>query len=167
MGVKGRMKNKNAGSTSLKVIRKANIPVLIVPEDIAFSPLKRIVLATNFYEISGDACLNPLFSIIRLFDASLSVLVVDKGAVNMNPAEMPGELMFGHDFSKASYLYDRIVHNGAGQGILQFVQDHPVDLLVMIVLQHSFIEQLFGRVHTGSINSEIKIPLLILKNEAD
>jgi len=164
MGVKSVLKSQLAGSTSLKVIRNTNIPVLLVPDGVTFSPIKNIVLAVNFNEITAGPCLDPLFRIISLFDASLRVLHVERKGANLDPAEMPGKLQMGVDLSKVSYLYDKIECNSVDQGILQFVQSHPTDMLVMIAQQHNVFEQLFGTIHTRSVSRLIKLPLLILKS---
>jgi nucleotide-binding universal stress UspA family protein len=166
LGAKSVSKSKIAGSTSLKVIRKTNIPVLMVPAGVPFSPIKNIVLAVNFNEITAGPCLDPLFQIVRTFDASLRVLHVERRGADLDPADMPGKLQVGRDLSKVSYLYDKIEYNDVDQGILQFVQSHPADMLVMIAQQHNVFEQLFGTIHTRSVSRLIKLPLLILKNSA-
>lgn len=164
IGMKIIQKRKILSSNTLKATLKTNIPVLIIPEEAAFSPMKNIVLAVDFNEIPDGSCFDPLFRIIKLFDAWLRVLHVEKKGADINASEMPGKLQLGLDLAKVSYSYDKIENNDIDLGIQHFVQNHPTDLLVMVAHHHNIFERLFGSVHTWSICLEAKLPLLVLKN---
>jgi nucleotide-binding universal stress UspA family protein len=163
MGMKESHKNKLFGSTTLKMIRKSPKPVLIVPEDARFRPLKNIVLAVDFSEMVSSAGFEMLFTLARNFDSSVRVLHVESKDAEMKASETAEKLQLGRVLSQLTYYYDSVESNDADQGILDFVNSHPTDLLVMIAHPHSLFERLFNTVHTTAISSAIKIPLLVLK----
>jgi hypothetical protein len=146
------------------MIRRTNIPVLMVPEGFGFVPLKNIVLAVSFDDQHDATSLAPLFSIVKMFNASLRVLHIEKKGTEMDGSEMEGKLQLGLNLSKISYLYDKVEYNDIDQGILNFVQDHPADLLAMITHKQDIFEQISGPAHTRSVSLDVSLPLLVLKN---
>jgi nucleotide-binding universal stress UspA family protein len=156
MGLRSDRK-KALHSATIKMIGKTDIPVLIVPEGTSFVPFKNIVLAVDFNEITDGSGFEPLFKVIKTFDASLRVIHVEKKGAETDASQMPGKLELGRILGKLSYLYDYIENDDVEQGILDFVQNHPTDLLVMVAHQFS------GTVYTRSIGLKTSLPLLVLK----
>ena len=156
-------KKKPLGSTTLKVMRKAHVPVLVVPESASFHSIKNIVLAVDFKEMLTSSCFTPLLDVVKKFDASLRVLHVDKKGAELKVSEVPEKLQLGLVLAKFTYEYDRIESDDVDQGIEGFVDAHPADLLVMVAHPHGLFERLFSHLHTQVIGMEIKLPLLVLK----
>jgi nucleotide-binding universal stress UspA family protein len=48
-------------------------------------------------------------------------------------------------------------------GINNYLENNPAEILAMTARKHSFLERLFGTVHTKKMSYETKIPLLVLK----
>lgn len=163
MGAKPAHKNKILGSTTLKMIRKSPKPVLIVPEEARFRPLKNIVLAVDFSEMVGSAVLEPLFQLANAFGSSVRVLHVEEKGAEMKPSETAEKLHWGRVLSQLTYTYDRVEYDDVDEGILSFVNRHPTDLLVMVAHHHSIFERLSNPIHTRNISFEIQLPLLVLK----
>jgi nucleotide-binding universal stress UspA family protein len=163
MGAKPAHKNKILGSTTLKMIRKSPKPVLIIPEEARFRPLKNIVLAIDFGEMVGSTVLDPLFQLADAFDSSVRVLHVEKKGGDMSATETAEKLHWARVLSRLTYTYDRVEYDDVDEGILSFVNGHPTDLLVMIAHHHSIFERLSNPIHTRTISFEIQLPLLVLK----
>ena len=163
MGMKAAHKSNLFGSTTLKMIRKSQKPVLIIPEKATFRPLKNIVLAIDFAEMVSSAGFEALFTLAKSFESSVRVLHVEEKGADMKAAEAAEKMQIGRVLSRLTYYYDRVECDDVDQGILDFVNNHPTDLLVMIAHQHSLFARLFNPVHTKVISFEIRIPLLVLK----
>ena len=163
MGVKSAHKNRVLGSTTLKMIRKSSKPVLLIPEEAKFRPLKKAVLAIDFREMISSAGMQAFFALVKQFNASVSVLHVQKTGEDMKASEVAEKLQMERVLSSISFQYESVRAKDVNEGILNFIDSHPTDLLVMIAHHHSVLERLFTPVHTGAISSEIKLPLLVLK----
>jgi nucleotide-binding universal stress UspA family protein len=50
MGMRGSGKHKGIGSTTLSTMRKTNVPIIVVPEGVDFTPVKNITFATDYKE---------------------------------------------------------------------------------------------------------------------
>lgn len=163
MGVKSARKNRILGSTTLKMIRKSNKPLLLIPEAAPFRPMKNIVLAVDFNEMISRTGMDVFFTLVKQFDAAVRVLHVQKTSADMKASEAAEKLQMGQVLSGISYQYDPLGANDVNEGILNFLDTHPADLLVMIAHHHGVLERLFNPVHTGAISAEVKLPLLVLK----
>jgi nucleotide-binding universal stress UspA family protein len=163
LGRKSDRHTKWLGSTALKVIRKTTRPVVIVPEETHHEVLKNIILAVDFHESATSTTFEPLFEIVKAFNASLRVLHVDARGADLKATEVPEKLQLGRILSKVDYVYDRAEFDNIEAGILQFVQTHRADLLVMVAHHHNFLERLSGSTHTQAVSSNLKVPLLVLK----
>lgn len=163
MGVKSNRKNRILGSTTLKMIRKSDRPLLLIPEEARFRPLKHIVLAIDFTEMISSDGMQALFALVKQFDAAVSVLHVEQIGKEMKVEEVAEKLQMGRVLSGIDYQYEPIGANNVEEGILNFIDSHPADLLVMIAHHHSVLERLFNPIHTAAISTDVKLPLLVLK----
>lgn len=76
MGTKGASGFKEVflGSVAGGVVSKTNIPVIVVPEEHSFKPLKEIVFAVSNDPFSDDQVVEPLRMIATLHDSHIKVL---------------------------------------------------------------------------------------------
>lgn len=166
VGRKTRKHKPLFGTTALKTVRKTDIPVIIVPDDAVLNPPKRIVLAIDYKEMLHQDCMAPLFDLIKVNNASLTVLHVEKAGAEISPGEVPEKLQLGRVLSRITYLHQKLENENVEDGILKFISTDPTDLLVMIAHRHNLFARIFGDVHTSPVAFAITVPLLILKNEA-
>ena len=163
MGMKAALRNRVAGTTVLKTIRKSSIPVLIVPEGFLFRPIKNIILAIDFDEWIDEKCLRLLFELVKKFDASLRVLHVEKPGASVQSSELSPKLQMDLVLSKLSYVYDKVKDEDVVHGINHYVSNRDADTLVMVAHHHNIVQRIFEEVHTRAMLLELKLPLLALK----
>lgn len=165
MGLNEKNKSKIAGNTTFTTIQKSKVPVLVIPADATFVPIKFIIMAVDFNEVNDTSCFTPLVQIVEKLDAEVQVLHVQKKGTTMDPKDIEGKLQLGVALSKITYWYEEIEKEDVDQGILNFVDSHPADLLVMVAHQHSLFEWIFGKVHTRIVSAETRLPLLVLEDK--
>ncbi|HEY0667886.1 MAG TPA: universal stress protein [Sphingobacteriaceae bacterium] len=153
-----------AGNTALGSIRNSKVPVMVIPEQASFKPVKHIVLAVDFVEITNPACFDLLSEIVEKFDAMLQVVHVKKKSLEAGLEEI-GKLQLAMLLSKVTYWYQQIEAEGVEEGIKEFIQSHPADLLVMVAHRHNIFQRIFGTIHTSAITYETNLPLLVLEDK--
>ena len=164
MGREAKKQNFIFGNTIIKTIRKTQIPVLIVPERVRYQPLKRIILAVDFNEMMYSDKFTILQELVNKFESSLTVLHIEKDSERMNASAISSKLQLNIALAKMTYYYENAEDKSIQQGILNFIDHHPADLLVMIAHRHSFLERIFETSYTAALNFNVNLPLLILKN---
>ena len=105
----------------------------------------------------------PLVHLVKSIPASLSVLHIEKSG-GLPAEEVAEKLQAGLVLSKATYTYEMLEHKNVDEGILQYLNRHPADLLAMVAHRHGLMARLFGETHTPHLAFAVDLPLLILKN---
>jgi nucleotide-binding universal stress UspA family protein len=166
MGMKGAGGiDKMIGSTTTNAIRKLKKPVLVIPERCTFSAIKNITYASDFsYPYSPDL-FTFLIKLAKDFQARIHVINVHRQKEDIKPRQMEGKLTLERMFEGIDHTFDDITHPSIMQGILEYMQTHASELLVMVEHKHSFLERIFSRDHTTAMAYETKTPFLILQDK--
>ena len=84
------------GSVTARVIKESLLPILSIPENAKFNPLKNIVFASDLHENQNDSLVNPLKKIAERFNSEITLLnilksnEISKGKVNRQIAKLKG-----------------------------------------------------------------------------
>ena len=166
MGMKGRGKSKSIfGSTTLTLLRKSKVPVLVIPEKTEFRSIDVITLASDFDHETELSNYNLLKVIALQTKSSLQILNVRKKKLNLSPAEISRKLNTGTAFNEINHEFFTVEDNVVDEGIEDFLDDHPSDMLVMVSRKHNFFKRVFGKIHTRKMVYETEIPLLVLQDK--
>ncbi|MBC7829891.1 MAG: universal stress protein [Chitinophagaceae bacterium] len=166
MGMKGAGGiDKMIGSTTTNSIRKLRTPVLVIPHHSRFSPIRNITYASDFSYESNPQLFRLLIKLAKTFQAKLHVINVHRQKEDMKTRQMEGKLNIENIFQGIEHTFDDITHQSIMQGIMQYMETHASELLVMVEHKHSFLERIFSRDHTTAMAYETKTPLLILQDK--
>ena len=163
-GMKGMAKalKKILGSTTSALIRKSDIPMIVVPEDASFRQPGKIALACDMDPETAAATVDMLKTIAGKFNAVLSVVwVVDEGVDGAN------EMRFHRSgFINELKNMNPVFEFPKGSNIIKtlegFVKTKGMDILAMIPHKHDWIERLFTETITKNMLFHTDIPLLVL-----
>lgn len=150
------------GSNLLSAMRHLKYPVVVVPPDATFSPLKKICLACDYKKITDKFPFGQLLDIIGQTQAALYVLNVDhenKGVTTDTIMETE-ELHIG--LKSANPEYHFIESPDTDEAIQSFVTSQQMDWLVIVPHKYSFFEGLFHKKHTPAMARLHHIPLVAL-----
>ena len=79
MGITGatRLEQIFMGSNALNVVNVGTCPVIIIPPNAVYKPIKRVLFACDFKNVSTTIPLSPVKSILNIFKPTLLVVNVD------------------------------------------------------------------------------------------
>lgn len=164
MGTKGAsgLKETFLGSSTASVIANARVPVLGIPAEAEYHPIKSIAFTTQYKDKDNEALAKTL-EIARKFDASVLCLYIKN-------ADDPEDIEERINEWKIYYRSEKIdFYNIAGdhieQTILDFIQNQHIGMLVMRTHKRGFFESLFHRSLTKKMAYHSKIPLLVFHEE--
>jgi len=160
----GGLKETYLGSATSDIIKDAPCPVLLIPRQIPFKPLRKIVFATKF---QGEPFRDVQFvlKLAGLFDAEILFLhVLTKPSVeNEVVAEDELERLKKRlPYPHATFYTE--VNPHIEEGISQFCRRHHADLLVMGYHPRSFWQDLFSQDYTQEMAYHTYLPLLVIHN---
>ncbi|WP_162944874.1 universal stress protein [Flavisolibacter nicotianae] len=165
MGSKTENRSRFWGSTVNKVIRDTAVPMLVVPENLSYRPLRNVLLAVDFESMVTHSLFAPLQDVCQAFHSSVTVLHVEKPETPLRGREVPQKLQLSQALSGFAGRFETMEADKIEEGIREYATKHAIDLLVMVAHHHNIFERLFGTVHTRSIIFLSQQPLLILKND--
>jgi nucleotide-binding universal stress UspA family protein len=162
MGTKGAsgLKETFIGSNTARVIEEVSRPVLVIPKESVYRPIRKIAFAYDNTEHQKDeeGRLETLKAIALLFGAPVEVVTVE------NPKDQDDQETI------AANLRDRlkgieskihvIVNKNVEKALYDYVNHEHVDLLAILSQKHTFLDRLFRESLTRKLAYHTHTPLL-------
>lgn len=146
----------------IDIMRELTYPVLAVPTGTNYKDVDKLCFACDFKKETTSLPLGMVTAIAHEIGAELHVLNVDHNNENFNAdsPEVNEQLHAALGVAKPVYHYIDGVEVDAA--ILDFVNNHDIDWLIVAPHKHSFFERIFHKSHTKTLARSINIPLLAL-----
>lgn len=153
--------DKIFGSVSSEVARKAHCPVMVIPYEYNFKPIKQILYAFN-HDSDQSHFLSLAKKFTDSFDALLHIVHINEGKESLHYDTK--EILMEY-FSRNEVQFDHVDADTVIDGINAFIESRPVDLVIMVTKKRNFWESLFHRSATKEIALNTHVPLLVYHNE--
>lgn len=144
------------GTTAGSIIKKTEIPALVVPVGYEFKPFAQVLTAFKSGIVEKEDALNPLKEVIHAFQPSIHLLMVK------TPEYTDEDLKINADLEKLKTSYSETENATTFQGVLANFDKHNPDLLCVFRRKRGFFKKLL---ETNKILKEefhCNVPLLIL-----
>ena len=166
MGMKGKGKSNSVfGSITTAIIRKSAFPVFVIPENADYKPIGNITFASDFdAQIKIDRY-TLLLKLAEKLNSQVHILNVQKNDSSLKPDKAIGKMNTSLAFSKVTHQFQTINERTVEEGINEFIEKNPTDILAMVAHRHNLFERMFSKVHTKEMSYQTKIPLLILPDK--
>lgn len=158
--------DKMIGSTTVNAIRKLKNPVLVIPHDFTFSPLKNITYASDFSSASNTELFDVLTKLAKAFQAKIHIINVHRQNEDSKEMHVAGRRAIESVFGHVEHTFHDITHQSVMQGINEYMQTHDSELLVMVEHKQSFLGRIFSKDHATAMAYETRTPLLVLHDKS-
>jgi nucleotide-binding universal stress UspA family protein len=149
------------GSQTIHTIKKAKCPVLAIPSEYEFKPLKNILLPSDLSIGFKENQLKLLRALALENKVDLHILHILEGE-ELSPVQEEGKQELFKYFKDASLHFHLEKGDDIQKGILEFQKNNPVEILCMINNKHSFFENLFFRPVVHKVGFQVKVPFLVI-----
>lgn len=146
-------------STTGRIVRQVQAPVLLIPEREPFTHPDRIVFASDLKECSNETDFEKLTDIVRTFMAEFIILHIYRDD-RPDPAEFENCMTKYLDGINYSFQYKQ--HVNVAEGITDFANNMKAGMLALILRDSSLLANLFKHNTTRRIAQKAELPLLIL-----
>jgi nucleotide-binding universal stress UspA family protein len=150
------------GSNTAKIIEDSTCPVIAIPQDAKFEPIKKITFATNYNHNDIDG-LKSLVVLAEPFNAQINVLHVTD---DTDSSEVKLMKAFTDDVkNKISYnniIFQSLPGNDVDSALQKHIDDNGTNLLVMSTHHRNLFDKIFGKSITKQMAYHINIPLMAL-----
>lgn len=168
MGTQGASGAKEVflGTNTVFVIRKATVPVLAVPENARYHPIRTMLFPSGYLSRYIREELRPVLDLARLQSSRILLLHIrEEGGLTDRQKDHKAHL----ERCLEELDYETVEEEGGlmPDAILKYVEEHPIDLLVMMNRRHSFFERLIVRQNIDQIGFHIHIPFLVVPDSSE
>ena len=150
------------GSISTEVSQQAHCPVLMVPQAAVFREYEHILYASNSLSLSRRAVLR-FRDFSELFHARVHfVHVNDEEGSYKGQRESLFAPLFDRPEPEFAFEIHEVTADTVQEGLVEYLQQKPIELAVMVTRHRGFWERLFHHSDTRQMVLHPETPLLVL-----
>ena len=149
------------GKTSGRIIKRTDIPTLIVPKGSKFAPYKSILTAFRSGVLKRKKILTPLVAIQEKFGAKVSLLMVK------TPNYTPDDLRINTALMDIASQVTLTEQTSTYLGTLEHLQSHHPDLLCVFRRRRGFFNAIWEKNTIRKSEFSARIPVLVLSVKKD
>lgn len=151
------------GSNTYGMIRRSDVPVIIVKEGQKNLNFANIVFATNLKEDTGQ-CFRSIEDLAKLVGASLKILYVNTPTYFLETNDI---LKLGESYLKAFAKENHEIHIQDAfreeRGIIQFSENQKADIIALVTYGKSDLVQYFNPSITENLIAMSPLPVISMR----
>lgn len=152
------------GSTATSVAHHTKIPVIIVPPQAVFKPIKQMAVAFDFKKVEHSMPVSAIKKLLLTTGANLFILHVDEH--KKEPADIDNKKqLLTRLFTDHNPTFFFIENEDFADGINNFVSTHQIDMVITIPKKHGLFDRFFKRSHTKHLAFHTSIPLVCIHED--
>jgi nucleotide-binding universal stress UspA family protein len=163
-GTKGltALKDMTVGSVTAYLMDRSPIPLLTIPDDVEFQPVKKIILGVDS-KVTEVAAFQEIINLAQKVKAEL--IFVNTNEEVSTPEEVEAFTLEIEGINSKGFVIPQ--GSSIPQALTKFSIEQQADILVMIHRKRLWYQRLFNNSVTKEGLFEIKTPLLILPMDAE
>jgi nucleotide-binding universal stress UspA family protein len=150
------------GSNTIALSKHIDVPVIIVPKDAGYKPVKSVLFACDFKDTSETTPVDAITTLLDATSANLHILHVegsDKDYSSDTVFESIALETLLPDYHKE---YHFVNGTDLALAISTFAENHAIDLIIAVPKKHGFFEGLFHKSLTKKLAFHSHIPLIVM-----
>lgn len=149
------------GPASGSVIKKTNIPTLVIPRGTTYGPFKNILTAFGSGVLKKSRALEPLLIIRKKFESKVNLLLVKR------PGHTKDDLKINTALIDISSNVTITEHANTYLGVIEHFHAHQPDLLCVFRKKRGFFKSLWEKNTIPKSEFSSRVPVLILRVKKD
>ena len=162
MKEKGKEIRKYFGSTVTHLSKTSPVPLIVVPANAVFSAPKTLALASDITDETDIPIIEPLKKLGENFNSTLSVVRVIEKSMDEVVERVVRPESFKFFLASFHPSYEFVKSENVAKALNEFVKQHGVDMIAVVLHEHNWFERVFTKSVTKSLVFLTKVPLLIL-----
>jgi nucleotide-binding universal stress UspA family protein len=168
MGTKGATGAREVfiGSNTVYALRKASVPVLVIPKDVSYSPIKRILLPSDYLSRYKAAEFQKILQLGGSGDLSVTVLHVMVGP-KLSEEQKKNKVHLAKLLKHTPHNFVELQNNIMPDAVIAHLRKEPYDLLAMMYKKHPLLERIFERQNVDHMGFHVNIPFLAVRDTTE
>jgi len=150
------------GSTTVRVVKNTNCPVLIVPEEYDFIEPKQIAFPTDYNRFYDIKEIKPLTQLADLYDSKIRIVHINikEELTAFQEYNLSALQNYLSDYESSLHWMPKYAKKVVE--INDFIEELGIDILAMVKYKHSFIEAIIKEPVIKKLGFQSKIPFLVI-----
>lgn len=153
------------GSNALSLASNCPAPLLIVPKELAFQKIDKIVFACDLKKVSSSTPVGQIASLLESFDAKLLVLNVAAEGKQVSSDTISEQRALHRLLGEFNPTYHYTESDDVADEIAGFAETENAGLIITIPKAYGFFDKLFRRSISKRLVKETETPLLLLREK--
>jgi nucleotide-binding universal stress UspA family protein len=155
------------GSSAVKILNEIEQPIFVIPPNMSFTEIDKILFANDLSKKYTQNTLAPLMLVARQYTATVRLVNIRLRGEQTNSEEEEinrKRLANYFEIEQVSYAFKTVVSESVIEGLLYYIgykADH--DMLVMVTHKRNWFEKLFGISYSNQLATQAVMPMLVLK----
>jgi len=159
----GAFKEHFVGSVASKVAKSSSKPTLIIPEGSKYTSIKKVAYACDLdKDLEKSTTLVKVKEFCDLFKAELEILNVMKPDEELSVEKAETDKIIEKRFETTRHHSFFIFEEKVDKGLLDFITNNNVDMMIMCPKNHNFFHDLFIEGNTEKMIFHSPIPILTI-----
>lgn len=150
------------GSVSTTIMKEANVPVLLVPNEASYKGINKVLYAYDNYEID-KSCVHKLIEFLGPLQADIHFVHVNHDG-KPNPGYYLQDLI-KHDYPADKVQISQIESKEISNALNEYALKNNIDLIVMSTAKKDTLHHLFHKSMTKEIVLYTHIPVLVISKD--
>lgn len=153
------------GTIAERLTRLAPCPVLVIPDDFEYRPMRKIGMAVDVDNLENDLHLSILFDIAKKFQTTLDIVNVseDIDKADMRHNKIYQRMKKEFDSNVNYFTISILLKDDEEKALSEYIDKNHIDLLGLVYREHGFFKRVFNAGLRKKLVFHTHIPLLILK----
>jgi nucleotide-binding universal stress UspA family protein len=153
------------GSNTVYVLRKAEAPVLVIPENCSFAPVMNLLFPTDYKTKYKKKELQNITGIAQMCNASITVLHV-KEEYDLSDDQLANKQHLAHLLGAVPHIFVEDKGKLMPEAVINYIENEHIDLLAMMNRKHSFLDRLFVKHNVDQISFKVQVPFYVVRDTA-
>ncbi len=149
------------GTNTVHVLRKAKVPVLVIPSGYSYRRIHRILLTADYISDYDRNQLYIAIEIAKMYGAEITVLHI-KEEYDLTKAQEGNKALLGLYLAQISHDFKEEKGTYMPEAIIDYLDKNNYELLVMMSRKHSFFERMMKRQNVDHVGFHVQIPFLVI-----
>jgi len=149
------------GSNTLHVLKKANCPVLTIPDTFHFKYIDDILFPTDYKHTYTSEILKPVIELAKLNEAAVHSFHIAQED-ELSDAQKANRDLMNECFVNIKHDFKDAPDTDIYVAIAYYINAHNISLLAMTRRKHSYLERLLFKQNISVIAMHLNIPFLVI-----
>lgn len=146
------------GSRSMNALRNHYGPILIVPPDVEYKPISKILLCMDLNKPGAHFPYEDVKHWVNMMGAHLDILHVQP----LDPLPVEDDNLVKQAFGSMDYSFHTMESENLRDAITYYLSNNPTDWIIVIPKKYNFFESLFHKSKSEIISKASNVPVLAL-----